>query len=314
MDSILGEDECLYEVLGLQKGSSLPQIAKAYKKQALKYHPDRNNGDDTMFKKVGYVYAVLKDEGKKKYYDQTGRVHEGGLDADNLNDLVKMMFQQVTKEQVENFSTGYKNSEEERESIIEAYNTHSGDFYQLREDIYFQAVDLDEEKRICRVIAKLIDDKVLERTTEWTQTSPLSPANRKKKSYEEYRATVEEEAAEVEQLEKMTAQATKGNKSDVQVALKELMQDEFNSMFTTLAQKYGMGDDNDDGDDGIPEFTDEQFEAAKQRLSTSKQRPSTSKKPSMKRSVDNDANPTPPKKKRVSVARKRKSTGSKNNN
>ena len=64
-----------YEVLGTQKGASAEEIKKAYRKMAMKYHPDRNPGDkeaEEMFKEVAEAYEVLSDDDKRARYDQYG--------------------------------------------------------------------------------------------------------------------------------------------------------------------------------------------------------------------------------------------------
>ncbi len=67
-----------YEVLGVSKSATIDEIKKAYRKLALKYHPDKNKGDEKseeLFKEATEAYEVLRDEKKRSLYDQFG--HQG---------------------------------------------------------------------------------------------------------------------------------------------------------------------------------------------------------------------------------------------
>ena len=73
----------LYEVLGVNKNASAADIKKAYRRLAMKHHPDRNTGDDAakaeeQFKEVKAAYETLSDEQKRAAYDQFGHAGVDG--------------------------------------------------------------------------------------------------------------------------------------------------------------------------------------------------------------------------------------------
>ncbi len=72
-----------YEALGIAKGASDDEIKKAYRKLAMKYHPDHNPGDkdaEAKFKEINEAYGILSDETKRAQYDQYGHAafEQGG--------------------------------------------------------------------------------------------------------------------------------------------------------------------------------------------------------------------------------------------
>lgn len=67
-----------YEVLGVAKDASADEIKKAFRKAAVKHHPDKEGGDETKFKEVNEAYEVLKDQQKRQRYDQFGHAGVGG--------------------------------------------------------------------------------------------------------------------------------------------------------------------------------------------------------------------------------------------
>jgi molecular chaperone DnaJ len=67
-----------YEILGVGKDASPDEIKKAFRRLAVQYHPDKDGGDEVKFKEANEAYEVLKDEAKRKRYDQFGHAGVGG--------------------------------------------------------------------------------------------------------------------------------------------------------------------------------------------------------------------------------------------
>ncbi len=93
-----------YQVLWLEKGASEDEIKKAYRKLAMKYHPDRNQGDadaEAKFKEIGEAYGTLSDSWKRQQYDMFGQsgwaagwnpFGGGWFQAEDLGDIFSSFF------------------------------------------------------------------------------------------------------------------------------------------------------------------------------------------------------------------------------
>lgn len=91
-----------YNILNVAKDADINQIKKAYRKLAIKWHPDKNQDNkeeaEAKFKEISKAYSVLSDEEKKKIYDQYG---EEGLNGQNMggfdpNDIFKTVFSNMS--------------------------------------------------------------------------------------------------------------------------------------------------------------------------------------------------------------------------
>ena len=91
---------CYYEILEVTKDCSGTELKKSYRKLAMKFHPDRNQGDkdaEEQFKIVNEAYQILSDEEKRSVYDRYGKaglegqgMGRGGFGGSNMDDVMDM--------------------------------------------------------------------------------------------------------------------------------------------------------------------------------------------------------------------------------
>lgn len=87
-----------YEILGVAKSASLNDIKTAYRKLAMKFHPDKNPGNaeaEQKFKEATEAYEILRDEQKRKIYDQYGHAGLGGAGAQGFGQAAYSDFSDI---------------------------------------------------------------------------------------------------------------------------------------------------------------------------------------------------------------------------
>ncbi|KAI9590948.1 DnaJ domain-containing protein, partial [Syncephalis fuscata] len=151
-DQLLDTDESLYDLLELTDSAAAADIKRAYRRLALRYHPDKQlaSATDTeranatqQFQRVGLAYAVLSDEMRRTRYDRTE-----GTDWDTY---FRELFNHVDDAVLVKFAAEYRGSEEEKIDLLAAYKKCKGNF----DDIYGEmpVVNvLDDEDRLQDII------------------------------------------------------------------------------------------------------------------------------------------------------------------
>jgi len=84
----------LYEILGITQSATVEEVKKAYKKMAIKHHPDKG-GDEATFKEITKAYEILSDENKRKLYDEGGEEaveSGGGMGGGDAHDIFSAFF------------------------------------------------------------------------------------------------------------------------------------------------------------------------------------------------------------------------------
>lgn len=221
-----------YEVLGLSNDAKADQIKSAYRRLALKHHPDKATDKEaahTKFQEIAFAYAILSDDRRRKRYDLTGRTDEL-VDDDETFDWASFYREQykdvISEASIQAFAKTYKGSEEEREHVLSAYTSVKGRMAKFYELVMLS--DPEEEDRFRAIIdAAVIDGEVesypaYANETEKARTKRLRDAKK----------AASKEAKEAEEH---------GKKNDLGelVALIQQRQKGRESFLDRLEEKYG---------------------------------------------------------------------------
>ncbi|KAI0831241.1 DnaJ domain-containing protein [Trametes gibbosa] len=109
----------LYDVLSVKHDASADEIKKAYRRLALRFHPDKLSAasEDAKadasikFQQVGFAYAVLLDATRRKRYDQTGKTDEGadfGPGEDGWEAYFEELYDRVTRDKLDEMKKDYQ--------------------------------------------------------------------------------------------------------------------------------------------------------------------------------------------------------------
>jgi DnaJ family protein C protein 9 len=231
----------LYTLLGVAKTADSSEIARAYRRLALQYHPDRNPDGADMFKELAKAYEVLNDIERRAVYDATGIVP--GDEDDTKNDAERMQQRSAELgEDIRQFYATYRDSPEEVADLTAAYTKAKGDF----EAILFEHALYDNVKgevaRIHGILSTLVADGALVATNKWNKTSTPAAV----KSYQKELAQERKEAQTMKAKLGLSRGRGAGGEGDAPPSLQVMLANrskaqaaDWENMTNGLMAKYG---------------------------------------------------------------------------
>lgn len=244
-----------YRTLSLKKDATADQVKSAYRKLALKHHPDKagpEGKDDAhnRFQEIALAYAILSDEKRRKRYDATGSTAET-LEEDGDFDWVDFFREQsaavVDGEMIEKIKREYQGSEEERDDVLRSYKENEGDMDAVYEEIMCSNV-LDDDERFRKIIDEAIKIKRVKSYSKYTKETQATKKKRAQKAKAE-EAEAMELAEELGVKDKIFGSGAKGGKGrkkesseDALMALiQQRQKGRAEAFMDDLEAKYGGG-------------------------------------------------------------------------
>lgn len=242
-----------YQVLSLPKTATTDQVKSAYRKAALKHHPDKaaedgKEGAHQKFQEIALAYAILSDERRRKRYDTTGNTSESlDLEDDDFNwtDFFReQTASMVDSAMIEKIKQEYQGSDEEREDLLNAYEEFKGDMDAIYEQIMCSNV-LDDDDRFREIIDAAIKEGRVQSHKTYIKESKTSKKRRTAKAKAEEGEAMEL-AEELGVKDKLFGNGKSGKKqTNDDDALKALIQQRQQSrgasFLDNLEAKYGGG-------------------------------------------------------------------------
>ncbi|KXX81557.1 DnaJ subfamily C member 9 [Madurella mycetomatis] len=234
-----------YEVLSLPRTASPDQVKSAYRKAALKTHPDKVPSDrkdeaKEKFQQVAFAYAVLSDPARRKRYDETGSTSEAVVDSDGFSwsDYYREQFRDaISEEAIRQFAAKYKGSDEEKGDVLAAYEEFEGDMDGVYETVMLSDV-VEDDARFREMIDAAIAAEEVPAFQAYTKETKKSRQARVKSARKEAQEA-DELAKELGVYDKLRGKKSQKDAEAGLAALIQRNQASRASALDRLAEKYG---------------------------------------------------------------------------
>ena len=129
----VGTQKGPYVLLAVEPECTPSQLRKAYHKLALKVHPDKNPSEEAVesFQALQKAYALLSDPELRRRYDRTGCTDEESQSFNDAYSHYRSVYTEISKEDIEQFSARYRESDMEQDDLRQFYAQHKGDLTHL---------------------------------------------------------------------------------------------------------------------------------------------------------------------------------------
>ncbi|CAH0519528.1 unnamed protein product [Peronospora belbahrii] len=279
-----GKDCDLYAVMGVTRSATEKEITRAYHKLALKYHPDKQRGNEAScieakgkFQAVSAIHSILSNKDARAVYDESGTIVSDDQDVKSASfhmwtQYFARIFPKVSKEDIKTFEKQYRHSEEERHDVMSAYTKYKGEMPKILDTIMLSTDD--DEARFAEMIQEAIEIEEIKLFPTWRKyVKEQSKPKKTKKSLavqKRKQAKREKEAHEAEELfNKIRGnQQTRREELD-STALSTERKCEFESLLGSLEARFTKKGKQSKRkaalqDQGEP--SEEEFSAAQKRL------------------------------------------------
>lgn len=241
-----------YKVLDVDKQATADQIKSAYRKHALKNHPDKappenKNEANQRFQEIAFAYAVLSDERRRRRYDTTGNTSESlGLEDDDFNwtDFFReQTAAMVDGAMIDKIKKEYQGSSEEEGDLLAAYESQEGDMDAVYEKVMCSNV-LDDDERFRAIIEKAIKEKKVRPYLKYTKESKASKRRRidaAKQEASEAMELAEELGIKEKLFGKNKGKPQESGEDTLKALIMQRQKGRAEQFFDDLEAKYGGG-------------------------------------------------------------------------